>query len=126
MKTQANKQFYKRIALVFSLFMMIIWALLGTGASLAWFNDTSNEVINIFHIADFDLLVEQRLENIGWDEIDSGQSVFNDQALYEPGYVQVVYLRITNNGDSAFNFKTAVCVADSRFSFYNSILAVLP
>lgn len=35
---------------------------------------------------------------------------FNDKALYEPGYTQVVYLKIDNAGDMAFQYKVAVTV----------------
>lgn len=35
---------------------------------------------------------------------------FNDEALYEPGYTQVIYLKIDNIGDVAFNYKVAVTV----------------
>ena len=32
---------YKKIALSLALCLLLIWGLLGTGASLAWFKDTS-------------------------------------------------------------------------------------
>ena len=35
---------------------------------------------------------------------------FNDQALYEPGYTQVVWLKLDNNGDVDFRYKLAVTV----------------
>ena len=61
MKPNAKKTSYKRIALALSLCALIIWGILGTGASLAWFTDTSPEINNIFHFADFDLVVAHRL-----------------------------------------------------------------
>ena len=110
MKSQVKKTPYKRIALVISLIALVIWAVLGTGASLAWFSDTSSEINNIFHVADFDLVVSHRLTDGKWEEVDSLTKIFDEEALYEPGYVQVVYLKIENKGDREFNFYTAVNV----------------
>ena len=107
-----NKNLYKKIALILSLCLIAVWAILGTGASLAWFTDTSEEVKNIFHVAEFDLVVSHRLEDGSYEEIDGQTKIFDDEALYEPGYVQVVYLKIENRGTVPFDFQTAVTVTD--------------
>lgn len=106
----ANK--YKKIALCISLLLVIAWCVLGTGASLAWFVDTDEEVKNVFHFAEFDLEVSHRLENGGWEKVEQDTRIFDDEALYEPGYTQVVYLKIENKGTVPFDFKTAVSVTD--------------
>lgn len=108
--SQAKKKPYKRIALALSLCALIVWAILGTGASLAWFTDTSPEINNIFHFADFELEVSHRLTDGTWEKVNSQTKIFDEEALYEPGYVQVVYLKIENKGDREFQFKTAVNV----------------
>ena len=110
MNTLAKKTPYKRIALALSLCALLIWTILGTGASLAWFTDTSPEINNIFHFAEFDLVVSQRLTDGKWEEVDSKTKIFNEEALYEPGYVQVVYLKVENKGTVPFKFDTAVNV----------------
>lgn len=108
-----KKKTYKKVAFVLSLSMILVWALLGTGASLAWFKDTSQEVGNVFHVAEFDLDFSYRLEDgITYKEIKEDTNVFDEDALYEPGYVEVVFLKVTNNGTVPFNFETAVSVAD--------------
>ncbi len=112
MLTQAKKKIYRKIALTLSLFLLLIWAILGTGASLAWFTDTTEDLTNIFHFADFKLEVSHRLENGTWETIDGKTDIFDKEALYEPGYVQVVYLKVENLGDVPFNFHTAVSVND--------------
>lgn len=101
---------YKKIALVLSLCALIAWSLLGTGASLAWFKDTSPELNNIFHFAEFDLEVSHQLTDGKWEVVNDQTELFDKEALYEPGYVQVVYLRVENKGDVPFNFYTAVNV----------------
>ena len=106
-----NKK-YTRLALVVSVVLMIVWSIMGTGTSLAWFTDTDEEVRNIFHFADFEVDVEYRTEEGDWKSIEGETEIFDKNALYEPGYVQVVYLRVTNKGDVPFDFKTAVAVTD--------------
>ena len=101
---------YKRIALALSLCALLIWAILGTGASLAWFTDTSPEINNIFHFADFKPEVSLRLTDGTWEKIDGQTKIFDEEALYEPGYVQVVYLKVENKGTVPFKFDTAVTV----------------
>lgn len=106
------KKNYKKIALAVSVFLIALWSILGTGTSLAWFTDTSEEVKNIFHFADFDLVVSHRLENGDYEEIEMDTKVFDDEAIYEPGYVQIVVLKIENKGEVPFDFKAAVNVTD--------------
>ena len=110
MKPQAKKRIYKQIALALSLCALIVWCILGTGASLAWFTDTSPEINNIFHFAEFDLVVSHRLTDGKWEEVDSQTKIFDEEALYEPGYVQVVYLKVENKGTLPFEFYTSVNV----------------
>ena len=72
--------------------------------------DTSPTLRNIFHIQNFDLVVSHKLDDGTYEELDGQTQVFSDEALYEPGYVQVVYLKVENRGDGAFDYKTAVNV----------------
>lgn len=110
MKPQAKKRSYKKIALALSVCALIVWGILGTGTSLAWFTDTSNDLKNIFHVGEFKLEVSHRLTDGAWEEVDSLTKVFDEEALYEPGYVQVVYLKVENKGHLPFDFNTAVNV----------------
>lgn len=109
MRKQLNAS-YKKIALVLSLCALIVWGFLGAGTSLAWFADTSPEINNIFHFANFDLDVYHQLTNGSWIEVTDQTELFDKNARYEPGYVQVVYLRVDNNSDCDFLFQTAVNV----------------
>ena len=81
MSIKSWKKQYKKIALTLSLAALIVWAILGTGASLAWFTDTSTEVKNIFHFADFDLSVSHKLSDGTYEEIDSQTKIFDDNAI---------------------------------------------
>lgn len=102
----------KRIALSLSLLLILLWAVLGAGTSLAWFSDTSHQIENIFHFSSFELEVEYRGSDGRYYDLEGSTKVFDENALYEPGYVQVVYLRVKNTGSLPFNFSTAVNVTD--------------
>ena len=112
MKKTKKNIVLKRVALVLSLCAILLWAILGTGTSLAWFTDTSEDVENIFHFAEFDLDVSHRLDDGTWESIDAKTDIFDNQAVYEPGYTQVVYLKVQNKGTVPFDFKLAVSVTD--------------
>ena len=111
-----TKKPFKRIALSLSLIMMMLWIMLGTSTSVAWFSDTSNTLHNIFHIGDFSLVVSYQQENGTYKVIEQNTKVLNDEDLYEPGYVKVQYLKIENKGTQDFNFKTAVQVTGFKKS----------
>ena len=105
---QNKKKLYRKIALAFSLILVLLWGLLGTGASLAWFYDTTPIQKNIFQIGELDMEVSHRLDDGSYEKITSQTSVFDDEALYEPGYTQVVFLRVENKGTVEFGYKTAI------------------
>ncbi len=106
----AKKKSYTKIALALSIGLLILWAVLGATTSLAWFTDTTPVQKNIFDIGELDLVVSYRQEDGSYKEVDSTTAVFDDEALYEPGYVQVVYLRIENKGEIPFDYRTAITV----------------
>ena len=110
MKFPIKNRKYKQIALALSLCALVVWCVFGTGTSLAWFMDTTPEISNIFHFADFEVEVSHRLTDGNWEQIDGKTDIFDKEALYEPGYVQVVYLKVENKGSVSFKFYTAVNV----------------
>ncbi len=111
-----TKKPFKRIAFSLSLIMMMIWIMLGTSTSLAWFSDTSNTLRNIIHFGDFSLVVSYKTDGGDYEVIEQDTKVLNDEDIYEPGYVRVQYLKIENKGSSDFNFKTAVQVTGFKES----------
>lgn len=102
----------KKIAFTLSIGLILLWMILGAGTSIAWFSDSTPEMQNVFHFADFELAVSYRQENGTYKEIEADTKVFDEHALYEPGYVQVVYLKVENKGAVPFDFYTAVNVTE--------------
>lgn len=106
------KTIYKKLAFVLGLFALILWLVLGAGTSLAWFSDTSNEVNNVFHFADFGVEVSYRTPDGQWAPLEGDAPIFDENAVYEPGYTQVIFLKATNVGDRDFSLQTSVVVTD--------------
>ena len=105
---------WTKAALALSICLFVLWWALGTTATLAWFSD-ADEVRNSFQIGLLDLGVSYRNDVVEtYTPMESMSEVFNDEALYEPGYTQVVYLRIENKGNMDFQYKLAVTVVDSQ------------
>lgn len=108
-----KKRNWTKVALAFSACLFVIWWALGTGATLAWFSD-SDTVRNEFQVGLLRLDVSYRNDIVTeYTPLEGATKAFNDEALYEPGYTQVVYLKIDNIGDMAFKYKMAVTVEDS-------------
>lgn len=101
---------YKKIAFALSTGLILLWLILGASTSIAWFSDTTPDLQNVFHFADFELAVSYRQADGTYAKIESDTKVFDENALYEPGYVQVVNLKVENKGDVPFDFQTAVNV----------------
>lgn len=100
-----------RTALALSAFLFVFWIVLGTNATLAWFSDTTPTAKNTFIIGDLDLDVSYKNGFVTtYMPLRQGSVVFNEKALYEPGYTQVVYLKIENGGNVAFDYKLSVDV----------------
>ena len=100
----------KKLAFALSMGLILLWILLGAGTTIAWFTDSTPEMQNVFHFAEFELNVSYRQADGTYKEVKGDTKVFDEDALYEPGYVQVVYLKVENKGTVPFDFYTAVNV----------------
>ena len=108
-----NYKKWRKTALALSAFLFVLWWALGTGATLAWFSDVDIER-NEFKIGLLDMEVSYKNDLITkYTPLNSSTPVFNDTALYEPGYTQVVYLKIDNTGTVAFDYKVALTAKDT-------------
>ena len=104
-----KKKLATKMALAFSVCLLIVWGILGAGRTLSWFVDTAPAIKNNFIVPELDLDVFYKNDVVTrYTEVGSDTKVFNDDALYEPGYTQVVYLRVDNAGGIDFTYKISV------------------
>lgn len=112
-----NRRFTK-VAFALSICLLVLWGVLGTGTSIAWFMDETPELTNNFDFGELNLEVYYKTTNAQgndeWVLVDEKTKVFDEEALYEPGYTQVVYLKIVNKGDVEFDYKLSVNMNDFK------------
>ena len=95
-----------KTALAVSVILILVWTMLGTASTIAWFSD-NDMVVNTFVLGNVKLSVLHKTEN-GYEPVNESTKIFDDEALYEPGYTQVVYLKVRNDGDVPFDYKLSV------------------
>ena len=108
-----KKRITAKIALMLGVVLLVLWGVLGTGASLAWFTDEDVELKNVFNFAEFDMELEYKNHNMDkYEPVDLDTNIFAEDALYEPGYTQLVYLKVKNVGEAEFKYKLSLDVRD--------------
>ena len=89
------------LALVLSLAML-------AGTTFAWFTDTASTGVN--RIVSGNLDVGLQYWGVGedgqktWLTAENSEELFDKNALWEPGYTQIIYLRVANNGNLALTY----------------------
>ncbi|MBQ0083315.1 MAG: hypothetical protein KBS52_00915 [Clostridiales bacterium] len=101
-----KKKSVTKVALVVSIFLIVIWLLLSARASLAWFH-AEDSIVNTLHFGNLDVNLYHKT-NTGYETVDGNTKVFSESALYEPGYTQIVCLKIENAGAVDFNYDMSV------------------
>ena len=89
------------LALVLSLAML-------AGTTFAWFTDTASTGVN--RIVSGNLDVGLQYWGVGedgkktWLTAENSEELFDKNALWEPGYTQIVYLKVKNDGNLALTY----------------------
>lgn len=86
------------LALVLSLAML-------AGSTFAWFTDTASTGVNRIVSGNLDVGLEYwGGAESGWLTAENSEELFDENALWEPGYTQIVYLKVKNNGNLALTY----------------------
>lgn len=86
------------LALVLSLAML-------AGTTFAWFTDTASTGVNRIVSGNLDVGLEYwGGAESGWLTAENSEDLFDKNALWEPGYTQIVYLKVENNGNLALTY----------------------
>ena len=108
--TMKNMKFW-RTALVASLVLTVMLSV--TGGTIAWFTDSVTSSVNTITAGNLDMKVSFKpygAENTEWTEVKANTKIFKENALYEPGYTEVYWLKIENAGSLAFKYKSELKV----------------
>ena len=89
------------LALVLSLAML-------AGTTFAWFTDTASTGVNRIVSGNLDVGLQYwGVDENGqktWLTAENSEDLFDENALWEPGYTQIVYLKVKNNGNLALTY----------------------
>ena len=85
------------LALVLSLAML-------AGSTFAWFTDTASTGVNRIVSGNLDVGLEYWDKESGWLDAENSKDLFDENALWEPGYTQIVYLKVKNGGNLALTY----------------------
>ena len=100
-------------ALVTSALAILMCAAMLVGTTFAWFTDTASTGVNKIQAGNLDIELSYKNNSTGGEfkKADKNTSVFNDEALWEPGHVEYVVLKIRNAGSLALKYKLGINIA---------------
>ena len=100
-------------ALVSSALAILMCVAMLIGTTFAWFTDTASTAVNKIQAGNLDIELSYKNNSTGGEfkKADKNTSVFNDEALWEPGYVEYVVLKIRNAGSLALKYKLGINIA---------------
>ena len=99
-------------ALWISVVSLLLCVAMFAGTTYAWFSDS---VTNRSHLIAGNLDGELEYYDLAqnkWLAVDSATKLLDDGARWEPGYTEVVYLRVRNYGSLALKYQLGVSVND--------------
>ena len=95
-------------SLVASVIMLAICVTSLIGTTFAWFTDSVSSSNNIIKSGTLDIVLEYYDTKTGkWNDVKGSSDILSGD-LWEPGYVDVAYLRVKNNGDLALKYALSV------------------
>ncbi|MBO4934147.1 MAG: hypothetical protein J5441_03125 [Clostridia bacterium] len=108
----AKKSFISSVLVLCLCFTMFV------GTTFAWYNDSVTSGRNTIVAGSLELSIEYYDGQVGdtsfteanWKPVNASVALFDDNAKFEPGAVQVAYIRIKNGGDLAFKYGVSVVV----------------
>ena len=91
-------------ALIMSVLSMVLCIAMLIGMTFAWFTDTASTGVNKIQAGNLDVKLMYSTDMQTWKEANEQTKLFDDNALWEPGYTQVVYLKVVNGGNLALKY----------------------
>ena len=92
-------------ALLMSVLSMVLCVAMLVGMTFAWFTDTASTGVNKIQAGNLDVGLMYSTDMQTWEEATDQTKLFDDNALWEPGYTQVVYLKVVNKGNLALKYE---------------------
>ena len=111
-----NKKATKR-ALLTSVMALVMCVVMLVGTTFAWFTDTASTGVNKIQAGNLDVELEYKNSDTAvFTKADKNTEVFKDGALWEPGHVEYVVLKVSNAGNLALKYKLGINIASETGS----------
>ena len=107
-----NKKATKR-ALLTSVMALVMCVVMLVGTTFAWFTDTASTGVNKIQAGNLDIELEYKNSGMtGFKKANKDTLVFDKDALWEPGHVEYVVLKVSNAGNLALKYKLGINIAN--------------
>ncbi|MBQ9760655.1 MAG: hypothetical protein IJW16_04845 [Clostridia bacterium] len=112
MTTRSTKR-----ALLTSIMSMLLCVAMLAGTTFAWFTDSVTSSNNVITSGNLDVTFEYWDDVAGdWADVEGKSSIFDPNALWEPGYTEVIYLKVANIGSLALKYQLGVNIVSETGS----------
>ena len=101
-----------RRSLLASVVSLATCATMFVGTTFAWFTDSVSSQNNLIVSGNLDVELEYLDANDKWQPVTKDTNVFMNNTLWEPGHTEVVYLKVSNVGSLALNYKLGVNIVE--------------
>ena len=102
-----------RRALLTSALAILMCVAMLIGTTFAWFTDTASTGVNKIQAGNLDVELEYKnSDTTGFTKADKNTKVFKEGALWEPGHVEYVVLKVSNTGSLALKYKLGINIAN--------------
>ena len=109
-----NNQKATKRALLTSVMALVMCVVMLVGTTFAWFTDTASTGVNKIQAGnlDIELAYKNSTTRGEFKEANKETPVFDNNALWEPGHVEYVVLRVSNAGSLALKYKLGINIAN--------------
>lgn len=97
-------------ALLSSVVALLLCFTMLLGSTFAWFTDSVSSVNNVIKAGNLDVVLEYSTDGETWNAVEEDTSIFNENALWEPGHTEAVALRVRNEGTLALKYELSTSV----------------
>jgi predicted ribosomally synthesized peptide with SipW-like signal peptide len=75
------------------------------GTTFAWFTDTVSSGRNVIKSGTLKVNLQYSKDYNTWTDVGSSTKLFDENALWEPGHTEIVYLKVENAGNLALKYQ---------------------
>ena len=104
----------KKSALLLSFTSLLLCFAMLAGSTFAWFTDTATTGVNKIKAGNLDIKLQYKNSTTGgkFKEANKETPVFDNNAQWEPGHVEYVVLKVSNEGNLALKYKLGINIAN--------------